>query len=242
MTESLQQITLLCEECDQREAAMYCQPCGQSLCTDCDAKIHNKGKRALHERTPLEQKQYPLELGSTKRNQLSMEKIFYSDTLLVTYAQPLTNDSSDQNLSIMLKAITQNYLEMAKNGNLMVLLKPFKKDIIEQLLTERPTWHKSDCDFLINKLKEIGFIHVTTRKFGDSRPLKYLSLLLKNISIESLVWVLRSIKCDRMTPTDKLVLSRIKEYFALKISSKDWTNFLEILHNNPEAINKHESF
>ena len=48
-----------CEECDKSEAVIYCQSCEQQLCIDCDKKIHNKGKRALHERSELHpQKNY----------------------------------------------------------------------------------------------------------------------------------------------------------------------------------------
>jgi hypothetical protein len=59
------------------------------------------------------------------------------------------------------------------------------------------------------------------RKFGDSRPIKYASLGVTSISLEIIIWIILSIKRDRMKPTDKLVLSRIKEYFMLKISLKD---------------------
>ena len=67
----------------------------------------------------------------------------------------------------------------------MVELKPFKKNITDKILSKKPNWTKADVRYLLNKMKEIGFIHITTWKFGDSQELKYLSLLLKNISIES---------------------------------------------------------
>jgi hypothetical protein len=48
-------------------------------------------------------------------------------------------------------------------------------------------------------------VHVTTRRFGDSEPLKFVSLLIDQLTIESLVWVLKAIRKDEMTPTDKLI-------------------------------------
>jgi hypothetical protein len=37
-----------------------------------------------------------------------------------------------------------------------------------------------------------------------------------------MIWILRSIKIDKMTPSEKFVISRIKECFGLKISQKVW--------------------
>ena len=75
---------------------------------------------------------------------------------------------------------------------------------------------------------------------GDSKPIKYASLLFKSLSIESIVWQLKSIKNDRMKPTEKLMLSRIKEYFALKINLKDWSSFIDKLRLFPDEVNKHD--
>ena len=75
---------------------------------------------------------------------------------------------------------------MANEGNLMLELKPFKKDLFERILKEKPGLKKTDVEYLFTKMqKEIGFIHITTRKFGDSKEMKYVSLLLKSISVES---------------------------------------------------------
>lgn len=56
------------------------------------------------------------------------------------------------------------------------------------------------------------------RKFGDSEPIFYVSLKLKLVSIEAIFWILFSICRDKMTPSEKLVFSRIKECFGLKIN------------------------
>ena len=78
----------LCDECDSLTPDVYCQACAQYLCSNCDLKIHNKAKRALHERITLKTKLVSLELFSTQRTTLCTDKIFYNDSLLVTYAQP----------------------------------------------------------------------------------------------------------------------------------------------------------
>ena len=51
-------------------------------------------------------------------------------------------------------------------------------------------------------------------------------MLLDTISIEAIVWVLKSLKEDKMTPNEKLVLSRIKESYAYKISQISWQGLL----------------
>ena len=71
---------------------------------------------------------------------------------------------------------------------------------------------------IIRSLESKEIIHCTTRKFGDSEPISYLSLKLSGISIECLVWIIESIRRDEMTPTDKMVLSRLKECYAVKIN------------------------
>ena len=40
----------ICEECEDENATLICNNCGQNLCDSCDKRIHNKGKRLLHVR------------------------------------------------------------------------------------------------------------------------------------------------------------------------------------------------
>jgi|APCry1669189000_1035189.scaffolds.fasta_scaffold287228_1 hypothetical protein len=58
---------------------------------------------------------------------------------------------------------------------------------------------------LVSELERCGLIHITTRRFGDTEPIRFLSLFLEYLSIESLVWILKAIRRDEMTPTDKLI-------------------------------------
>lgn len=43
----------ICEECETNQPEIMCMQCGQALCTECDKKIHNKGKRLEHVRGGL---------------------------------------------------------------------------------------------------------------------------------------------------------------------------------------------
>ena len=80
----------ICEECESRQAVLYCKNCEQKLCNKCDARIHNKGNRAKHERCEIEllYKDDPLQIGSHKRLELESEKVFSYGNLVVFYAQP----------------------------------------------------------------------------------------------------------------------------------------------------------
>ena len=232
----------LCEECDTETAIKFCQACEQNLCLKCDTKIHNKGKRALHERVPIIKttKKYLLDLQSCDRQNLASEKIFYSDTLLVTYAQPLQIEADNRELQIMIRCVLNYHLNRAQEGNLMFELSEFKTQIFQLVSQELKSLSRQEFNYLFNQIKEIGQIHYTTRKFGDSKPIKYVSLLFKSLSVESIIWQLKSIRNDRMKPTEKLMLSRIKEYFALKINLKDWSSFIDLLRLNPDEVNKHD--
>lgn len=39
-----------CDECEKCYALIHCLQCEQYMCESCDLKIHNKGKRAQHQR------------------------------------------------------------------------------------------------------------------------------------------------------------------------------------------------
>lgn len=73
-------------------------------------------------------------------------------------------------------------------------------------------------------------INLTTRKFGDSAPFLFISLHLEELTLQSLYWILLNIRKDEMTPTDKLVMSRIKECYGIKLNIQDWNQFLAGLY------------
>lgn len=227
-----------CEECDSQLALLYCRLCDQKLCPVCDSKIHNKGKRALHERSSLQEENKSLSLDSDYRAKLERLEAYSSDGLRISYAQRMDLDSDRQLYSTLKRQTASFYVEMAQEGHLMHSLAPFKREIFERLQKESGPLSKTELEALFNQMKDDQFIHVTVRKFGDSKALKYVSLRLNSISIEALIWLILSIKNDRMKPTDKLILSRIKEYFLLKLSVKDWNSAIEFLAENQASLTR----
>ena len=55
---------------------------------------------------------------------------------------------------------------------------------------------------------------------------------MTEISLENILIILRSIGNDQMEPNETLVHSRLKEYFGLKVSMKDWKKFILTLYED----------
>ena len=79
---------------------------------------------------------------------------------------------------------------------------------------------------LFEQCEQYGIIHNTERQFGNYRQVFY-SLKMEIISLESIIWCLRSLKIDEMTPTEKAIQSRVKEAFNYKVNSRLWDKILE---------------
>ena len=72
-----------------------------------------------------------------------------------------------------------------------------------------------------------GIFYQTRRQFSNLPTLTFISLKLDIISHECIQWVLYSLRKDKFTPTEKGVLSRIKEAFGLKVNSLLWEHIVE---------------
>jgi hypothetical protein len=83
-----------------------------------------------------------------------------------------------------------------------------------------------NVDAVLKRQEAAKIFHITTRKFGDSEPSHYVSPQLSTLSIQALIWILRSIRKDEMTPNEKLVLSRIKECYGMKINQLYWNGIM----------------
>jgi hypothetical protein len=236
-----------CEECDQEIAVKYCRACDQRICYRCDVKIHNKGKRALHVRENLFQIKKAKYPTNEERAFFLDRFIFSNEDQKISVLQKLASVEgiNDENLRRMKTIAEEYYIEEAYKGNLMHEYEHFKDTVFakfEECFGFKPLY---DLEDIFNQLKTDSFFHITVRKFGDYKPLRYISLLLSTVSVEAIAWILWSIRNDRMKPTDKLVLSRLKEYFLLKVAQKDWAAALEyffqnqsVLHGVPEYLPK----
>ena len=231
-------MALLCEECDESHAVKYCASCEQKLCNDCDIRIHNKGKRAQHVRGNLMAQKKEYLVTSQSRAALPQVEVYNQGDLRISVFQQLnfSEEMGPKELASLQLIAADYYIEEAYKGNLMHEYEDFKKALFERFLKRCQPISKADFEDLFLQVKTNNFFHITVRKFGDMKPLRYCSLLLESISVEALVWILLSIKNDRMKPTDKLVLSRIKEYFLLKLSQKDWNSAMDHFYSHPASL------
>jgi len=78
-------------------------------------------------------------------------------------------------------------------------------------------------------------IHLTTRNFADIKTVTFVSLRLEVISRECLLWVSLTLRQDEMTPTERIIQSRMKEAFAFRVTVEEWATFVE-------AVEASESF
>jgi hypothetical protein len=73
----------------------------------------------------------------------------------------------------------------------------------------------------------IGLFLITERQFGSLLNVSYVSLKLEHMSLQGLLWVLRSLKHDEMIPTERAIQSRMKEVFDYKPTALQWSNLLQ---------------
>jgi len=118
-------------------------------------------------------------------------------------------------------------IKFASAGELLVS----KDEFLEKNAEEFQRKFGADLEDVISKAEKINVLHTTIRKFIDTKPLYYIGLLLDVLTIESLTWIVKSIRNDMMTPTEKLILSRIKECYGLKIEQNFWKNVISYILN-----------
>ncbi|OMJ71694.1 hypothetical protein SteCoe_30024 [Stentor coeruleus] len=81
---------------------------------------------------------------------------------------------------------------------------------------------------IIKEVEKIGHVYTSERTFGDLKTMFFTSLKLESLSLEVLLWTLRSLKVDEMLPTERAVQSRMKEVFDFKVSQAEWGCLLEV--------------
>ena len=217
-----------CDECEkQKYETLICLECVETLCRECDRQVHNKGTRVRHRRYQSQRVFYE----DFKRD-LRFRILYFSPecyrTIVIAKSGELAAKIAEKTFEIVCSN-TQRGHPMTRMGDLIPILSrelESKTTIIEVVLEKI--------------LKTEKLFTFTTRKFGDSKEEGFLSLSLSCISVEALSWILKSIKNDKMQPSQNLIHSRIKEFFDIKIGQKEWKKFIENL--TPKLIAKMNKF
>ena len=212
--------TSRCDECESfKYETLICLECEETLCKDCDRKVHNKGTRVRHSRFPSRRVFY-----EEYKKEGRFRILYFSPECYHAVILPKNFSFQEQELAAKTFEIL---IKRTKKGFPMTLM----EELVQEL--ESRGCFPGQRLQIEEKLEKIcqseKIFNFTIRKFGMSKMEKYLSLGLSNISVEALGWIVQSIKKDQMQPSQSLIHSRIKEYFGIKIGQKEWKKFVENL-------------
>lgn len=147
-----------------------------------------------------------------------------TNNIFAYLCQPLKDKEIEGSLKIS-HYLQQTLRNIALQGDLMVP-KPYFEKLVSEDIQKK---FNKNPESVLKKAEEANLIHTTIRKFVNTEPLYFVGLHLETITVESLGWIVKSIQKDGMTPTEKLIISRIKECFALKIDVKIWKTLINFL-------------
>jgi len=158
--------------------------------------------------------------------------------LSICNEQPLKNIELQGSLKLS-HFLQQELRKFASKGDLLVT----KEDLTQKIKRNLPENLRGHVEDVLKQAEEAKIIHSTIRKFLDIQPLYYIGMLLDRLTVESLTWIVQSIRNDLMTPTEKLILSRIKECYGLKVDANFWKAMINyIFANQAPRQNKANSF
>ena len=150
----------------------------------------------------------------------------------INYLQPMENTKILQSTQLS-NQIQEKLREQAELGKLIILKQEFLTMLDEIAKKNKVPFTAQQ---LFEECLNQNLIHLVIRQFSGNLIFSFISMKLKTISIQSLIWVIISLLEDKMTPTEKLVCTRIKESYTLKIARKTWAYLLHLLLSNQNSI------
>ena len=218
----------ICDRCKKCKLKVcICIQCRATMCIDCWTASHNRPELKSH-------------IFLWKHENILDYQ--YHPYLPISYFSPELyrhqSYSRDPFLQKLYEVAHELLFHQARNGNPMMLL----EDLASAISFEMGVPKNHVTGVLEEEDRIPPTIHRTLRSFGDFISLKYYSLCLSNVSVESIIWIMKSIKNDKMQSHESLLFSRFKEYFAIKVSMKDWKRLLETLHKMPEILSRFNKF
>jgi hypothetical protein len=140
-------------------------------------------------------------------------------SLYITSYQQLP--SSNNELAVKL----QLYLKSkAQIGEIIIQI-----DHLLNQLSKLDEWKNIKIDDIIKAGVAESIFCFNEVKYSKDKSINLISLKLKKISAECIFWVLKSLEKDEMTPTDRVIQSRIKESFSIKLQAMQWEDIVQVL-------------
>lgn len=149
---------------------------------------------------------------------------------------PITYTTVAPKSNSMVGDIVKKLYQLASEGDIMVQTEELEKVFISGTGQKRTT-QSNQFRLALQEAEDKKMIVITTRQFGAKIQQKYASICLKHASLQSVVWILKSLEKDEMTPIERAVQSRFKESFRIKMNTLQWNKLLEIL-KRPHSIQK----
>ena len=205
---------------------VICLACRLTVCCSCFEKKHKKTEAVNHRLVEKRQNAFDHNFS------YQLPVFYFSSDFYKTH-----EFSKDLYVQRVAEAAIRVLLRNTQAGNPMMLLDQLATEVSNELEFQRERVLR-----ILEVDLECPLINQTTRSFGDLSTFKYYSLSLNNVSVESIVWVLKSIRNDCMQPNESLMFSRFKEYFAIKISMKDWKQLIESLLKSKELMSRFNKF
>lgn len=130
--------------------------------------------------------------------------------------------------------IMKGLYELAGEGTIILEAKDLQKHLAD---SHKNLITGAEIGKGLRSAEEKGLIIVTKRQIMSNPEKEFVSINLSVVSLESVMWILKSLENDQMTPTERSVQSRFKESFGIKISSLEWEKVMKAIRN-PKLILK----
>ena len=184
-----------CDQCRKcRMDVVICLACRLTICCSCCEKKHKKSDAVNHRL--IEKRQNAFDYNFSYQ----LPVFYFSSDFYKTH-----EFSKDVYVQRVAESSIRVLLRNTHAGNPMMLLDQLATEVANELDFQR------DRVFRILEVDlECSLISQTVRSFGDLSTFKYFSLCLNNVSVESIVWILKSIRNDCMQPNESLMFSRFK--------------------------------
>ncbi|CAD8140976.1 unnamed protein product [Paramecium pentaurelia] len=111
---------------------------------------------------------------------------------------------------------------------------------IDGLIKQSQINIKNQLEFF-NQILDKGWISKKIRNFNGTK-INFYALAVKKLTYENLFWVIKSIKKDLITPTERLVQSRIKECYGFKYSRYEWNHIINYIKSSKQVTKFGSSF
>lgn len=208
-----------CAVCSQRFSELFlCVDCQRLLCFPCAQASHPHS-------LPIEH--VIIQIATRK-------PLFVKDSFIVKhFALEAYRDPFAQDIGAHKRIYQQTFALLrheAQQGNGLVSLSS-----IASLVSVRASTAKEEVQRALWGSSCPDAICLTLRGFGMRQEL-YASLRLSALSVEALLWIVKSARNDCLEPNIALLHSRLKEFFHLRPQMKDLRAFINALLDSPALL------